>query len=440
MKSTMTLYARVDNLRRTLCPGWQAAAARLADVQPIWWILLGFLIPYIGFLIVAEFFSGPRMDVLQLVVPIMTPIGADLRQTMISVGRLFLAGSTPYVGNIPYPPLVYVLLGPLLLLEIGRAYIVFSVVTLVAYAWQVLVLPYRMTGTRTLSRSLLLVFVTGMMSYALLFELERAQFNVIAGLLAYLAIWVFHSNRKQRIWAYVLFCISVNLKVFPLVFIVMFVDDWRDWGTNMRRFVLLGLANLALGFVLGPKVFMDFVNALGARTGFPNTIRFDNHSAFSFARMAAGTLEKHSLYGLARAVSLIEYVIPIVIGLCMLLLIIMAYRRGTRGLDVPLLLVCALAAVLIPPVSHDYTLTLLAAPVALFLSHLEQQHADGRRTLLLAAGILVFAVAYGTMLIPLGYRPALLMLHSNFPELLTLLIVTMLFAWWWPPVRNAEGA
>jgi len=437
MQATMTLRTYVEKLGLRLRSGWHGAASRIQDVPPIWWILIGFLIPYIRFFILSVFFSGPRMDVLQLVVPIMTPIGADLRQTMISVSRLFLEGSTPYLGNIPYPPLVYILLGPLLLFEIDKAYIVFSVVTLVAYVWQALILPYRMARARTLSTSLLLVFVSGMMSYGLLFELERAQFNVIAGLLAYLAVWIFHSDRKHAVWAYVLFCISVHLKVFPLVFIVMFIDDWHDWKNNLRRLVLLGLANLAVGFILGPGIFLDFVNALKGRAGFPNTIRFDNHSAFSFASIASGALAKR---GLALDAGLLQYVLLAMIGLCVLVLIVKAYRRRTRGLNVPLFLVCALAAILLPPVSHDYTLPLLTAPVALLLHNIEQQHADGRRNLLLAAGILVFAAAYATVLIPLGYRPALFMLHNNFPELFTLLAITTLVGWWWAPVQNGSGA
>jgi hypothetical protein len=292
-----------------------------------------------------------------------------------------------------------------------------------------------MAGMRTLSTSLLLVFVSGMMSYGLLFELERAQFNVIAGLLAYLAVWIFHSNRKRAVWAYVLFCISVHLKLFPLVFVVMFIDDWHDWKNNLRRLVLLGLANLAVGFILGPGIFLDFVNALRGRAAFPKTIRFDNHSAFSFARLATDALARRGLPGLAQAASLLEYVLPIVVGLCVLALIYRAYRQGTRGLNAPLLLACALAAIVIPPVSHDYTLTILAAPVALFLAKLEEQHADGRRSLVLAAGILVFAIAYASTLIPLGYKPGLLILQSNFPALITLLVTTTLIAWRDPDVR-----
>ena len=413
------------------------ALQSIRAAPPVIWILLGFLFSYLCFFLRSVFFSGPRMDILQMVVPAMTPIGADLRQTLISVRRLFLGEGTPYVGNIPYPPLVYVLLGPMLLFGSGSGYIVFTLTTLVAFAWQTLILAHRIAGGRQLTTSLLLVFVSGMMSYGLLFELERAQFNVIAALLAYLAIWIFHSDKK-RVWlAYALLSISVHLKLYPLVFVLMLIDDWRDWKGNFRRLLLLGAANLALAFVLGPWIFLDFVNALRARTSFPQTIRFDNHSAYSFGRLVTEAVAARGLPGPAQAASVLEYLLPAAVGMCVLLLMLKAYRQRIRGLSASLLLACALAAILIPPVSHDYTLTILAAPVAIFLSKLEQQHADGWRSMPLTAAILVFAAAYSSTLFPLGYKPGVLVLQSNFPVLFTMLVTTTLIAWWWPPNRNA---
>ena len=326
------------------------ALQSIRAAPPVIWILLGFLFSYLCFFLRSVFFSGPRMDILQMVVPAMTPIGADLRQTLISVRRLFLGEGTPYVGNIPYPPLVYVLLGPMLLFGSGSGYIVFTLTTLVAFAWQTLILAHRMAGGRQLTTSLLLVFVSGMMSYGLLFELERA------------------------------------------------------------------------------------------RTNFPQTIRFDNHSAYSFGRLVTEAVAARGLPGPAQAASVLEYLLPAAVGMCVLLLVLKAYRQRIRGLSASLLLACALAAILIPPVSHDYTLTILAAPVAIFLSKLEQQHADGWRSMPLTAAILVFAAAYSSTLFPLGYKPGVLVLQSNFPVLFTMLVTTTLIAWWWPPNRNAEGA
>ena len=401
---------------------------------------MGFAASYIFFFIVPVFFSGPRMDILQMVVPAMFPIGADLRQTMISVNRLFLGGGTPYVGNIPYPPLVYVVLGPMLLLDSGVRYVVLTLMTLCAFVWQALILPSKMARAPHLTTTHLLVFASGLLSYGLLFEIERAQFNVIAALLAYLGVHIFHANRRLALLAYALFSISVHLKLYPLVFIVMFIDDWRDWKNNLRRLLLLGAANLALAFVLGPRIFVDFVNALRMRAAFPETIRFDNHSAFSFGRLVTDAFAARGIPALTRAAGLLEYVLPAAVGLCLLLLIVKAYRDRSRGLNPSLLLVCALAAIMLPPVSHDYTLPILAAPVALFLHQLDRQHADGHWGPALALAVLVFGIAYSFTLFPLGYKPGILMLQSNFPALFTLLIVTTLVPWRQPPMQVTDSA
>lgn len=404
----------------------------------ILWIMLGFAVSYVSFFIVPVFFSGMRIDILQMVVPAMFPIGADLRQTLISVSRVFLGHESPYVGNIPYPPLVYVLLGPMLLLSTRLGYVLFSLTTLLAFAWQALILPYKLSGERQLTTTLLLVFVSGMISYGLLFELERAQFNVIAALLAYLAVWLFHTDRSRALLAYALFSVSVHLKLYPLVFIVMFVDDWHDWKNNIRRLLLLGAANLALAFVLGPGIFLDFVNALRARAAFPGTFRFDNHSAFSFGRLVTESFASRGIPALAVAAGLLKYVLLAAIGGCLVLLIVKAYRERTHGPNPHLLLACALAAIMLPPVSYDYTLPILATPVALFLSQLNQEHTAGRWSPALGPTLLLFAIAYSSTLFPLGYKPGVLLLQSNFPALFTLLIVTTLLAFRQPRARSNE--
>ncbi len=132
------------------------------------------------------------------------------------------------------------------------------------------------------------MFVTGLLSYGFQFELERGQFNVIAASLAYLAVWIYHSGRGSELWAYVLFSLSVQMKLYPLVFIVMFIRDWRDWKSNLSRLSLLALANFGLFFVLGWRVFLDFVSAVRLVSVRMDAISISNHSIHSFITQAAG--------------------------------------------------------------------------------------------------------------------------------------------------------
>jgi len=68
------------------------------------------------------------------------------------------------------------------------------------------------------------------------FELETGQFYTTAMMLTVAAdtLYFFTKHPSYRIFAYILFNpFPSNLKVFPAIFVVMFVDDWRDWKGNL---------------------------------------------------------------------------------------------------------------------------------------------------------------------------------------------------------------
>ena len=89
--------------------------------------------------------------------------------------------------------------------------------------------------------------------------MERGQFHTIALLFCIAAIYLFHKYPQYRFFAYLLFCVSIQLKIYPALFFVLFVDDWRDWKTNIKRFVTLGLVNFLLLFLLGYSYFSKFI-------------------------------------------------------------------------------------------------------------------------------------------------------------------------------------
>ena len=99
-------------------------------------------------------------------------------------------------------------------------------------------------------------------SYGILFELERGQYDLIAMFLCIAAIYLFHFHPRLRIPAYLLFCIAVQLKIYPLIFIVALIDYSQPVSTHLKRWGALLLANFLLLFMLGLRPFMEFKQAM----------------------------------------------------------------------------------------------------------------------------------------------------------------------------------
>ena len=338
----------------------------------------------------------------------------------------FVDKQTPYIGNNLYPPLASVLFTPLIFMQFSWAYTLVTFVSIICYLLMTFVLPLRIGQEKHVSPLLLLVLVTGLSSYGLQFELERGQFNLIAVFLVFLAIWIYHDHNRYRFVAYGLFTISVQLKVFPLIFIVMFIRDWHDWKNNIKRVLVLIAANLALCFVLGPSVFVDFVKAITAQTVDP-AVWTGNHSIRSFVAVLAKIASDQGWGWVNQYSGLIQIVFLALIVFFIFLIMLQTYRQKLKGINPFLLLACTIGALLIPPVSHDYKLSILAAPVALLFSSkgfLEKADTP-RKQIFLIEMLFIFSAAYTSTLFSYTNKP--LTLNNNFPALLIMLgIVTLL--------------
>jgi len=112
-------------------------------------------------------------------------------------------------------------------------------------------------------------------------------------------------------------------------------------------------------------------------------------------------------------------------------LIAQAYRRRLTGFQPPLLLACTVAALLIPSVSNDYTLTLLTAAVAIAFPR-ELPPAPTRAGRWLSGGLLaMIACAYASTLYSFTNKPWLL--RNNLPALLTILCAWTAYVWLFAP-------
>ncbi len=401
---------------------------RLGGSSPTAWIFAGFAVSYVLFFLRPVFFSGRKMLATQ-VVPVMEHLGTDLDQTLLATHRFFDFGLTPYTGAMLFPPLTYILFRPLQNLPGLLPYQIMSTLTVAAYGFASVLFPLLMARGRALSPELALVAATGFVSYGLQFELERGQFNAVAASLAYLAIWIFHARPSSRFWAYVLFSLSVQLKLYPLIFGLMLVRDWKDWRGTLRRFGLLGLANFALFFCLGPGVFWDFARAVWSDQAGPEMVGFVNHSIHSFVSLLAVNTAGPVQSSAAPYFGVIAVALYAVVVLCLLLIIVKQARSRSGGFNPDLLLACAIAALLLPGESNDYKLTILAGPVAIFLASLGQRPRPQAGRLAGAGAILLFSAAYSSTLFSFTYKPPFLFLEDLFPALMLMLLAATFVAW-----------
>ena len=207
--------------------GFQSLFQFIFEVPFIIWVFIAFLIAYLLFFVEPILFSSQVMQFPRYI-PAVDPIGVDLKQMLSYSESWFFAKQTPYIGANLYPPLASVFFTPLLSVRFFFAYRIITVTSILFYILMTLALPLKISPKGQVTSLLMPIFVTGLFSYGFQFELERGQFNIIATFLCFLAIYMYHFHNKMKYLAYLLFILSVQLKIFPFIFIVMFVTHWRD--------------------------------------------------------------------------------------------------------------------------------------------------------------------------------------------------------------------
>jgi hypothetical protein len=401
-------------------------AKRLLDLPVSVWFVIGFLVVYVLLFIFPVFLNADRsMVYFNRFLPNRNPIGADMNYTLEFVKTWVTTGESPYPAS-HYPPLAYILLSPLTLFDYPDVYIVSTCLTLFSYIVLTLLLPTLLTSKKNLSL-ILLLSVTGLFSYGFQFELERAQYYSMAFLLCMLAIYIFHRHYEFRYLAYLLFSFSVHLKIAPIFFLPMLIKDWRDWKGNSRRIIGLGLLNLALFFSLGYRNLINFIKAFRNVVQTPTFLWNGNHSlsnfAYNFVNGGYDLISEDGIIFLQKNAKLFEWSLLLIIALCVLSIILHIYRNGRTGFNPYLLLACAICALVIP-VSVDYTLPLLVAPLAIFLSSLPVLGGSSVKKIISILLILVASISYASLLYPFKYKPYFL--NNSFPPLFLLLIMVTL--------------
>ncbi len=395
---------------------------RVLDLPPIFWVVISFVAVYLFLFVSPMFFSKPSINYFTKYIPdaYVTHIGFDIDMTMGRVGRWLATGNSPYQDLYFYSPVTLILFAPLLILGYPAYYKLSTIVTVIAFIASSLILPLFLSRKKNLA-ILLLLFLSGLFSYGFQFELERGQYNVITFALALFAIYLFHYHERLWFYAYLFFSLAIQLKIYPVFLIVMFIRDWRDWKNNLKRIAGLAFINFALLFVLGYRLFLDFVrNLTGVQLDFQSSRREDL-SIKGFVL----DLTTDIFPSLAQHTALIEGLFLALFVLCLVAVIIADYRRKRRGWNPHLLLIASIGMLIIPSASVDYKLPLLIAPLAILLSDLESAKMMVRKIISVIL-VLIASTAYWLTLYPFTVKPFLL--SRNFPALFILLLsVTALY-------------
>ncbi len=392
-------------------------------------VLVSFLIAYSLFFIQPVFLNSKHAMQFIPYVPTKDPIGCDLQLLYMESKSWFVDKHTPYVGSIglnPYPPFTTVVYTPLCQLKFPIGYQVITFFNFFCYCVLILLIPILVCKIKNDFSLLFLLFFTGLFSYGFHFELERGQFNVIAFLLCMFAVYLYHYQRKWRIFSYLLLSASIQLKLFPAIFVFMFIEDWRAWKSNVKRVTGILVFNFAMLFILGYRVFLDFTESIRKHILNPD-IAVTNLSIKSFVTLFLGEIPSQlhlsvwmrNMLPWALNLGLLALVVA-----CIFLIGFKAYQQKTKGLNPYLLLACTAGALLIPSTSHDYKLTILGAPLAIVLYSISS-YRKSRKQWPQMVLIFIASFAYSSTLFSFAYKPHFL--KSNFPAVMVILFsVTVL--------------
>ncbi|MFZ5909490.1 MAG: glycosyltransferase family 87 protein [Chloroflexota bacterium] len=402
---------------------FQCFLEKILGLPTLAWVFLAFLICYMAFFLKPMFLNSDlSIQYIYEYIPQKDNIGFDIWAFMSYVDKWLISNQSPYIdGFIAYPPLTVILFAPLHKIGYPAYFTLITIVTIVLYTCITLLIPLFTTHKRNTSL-VLFFYITGLFSYGLQFELERGQSDIIAFAFCLLAIYLYHYHEKFRYFAYILFSISIQLKLYPAIFVVMFIKDWRKWKDNIRRVLGLALFNVGLLFVLGYRIFLDFVAAIIGAQGYQSSSPY-NLSIKGFVGYLVG--REWNFWGashlamLQQNAQLIEYLLLALFSVCLFFLVASAYKNNTGGVNPYLLLASTVGALIIPSISNDYKLPLLHVPMLVLLGTLPRCDNYLKKSFSLIL-IVVTSIAYWSTFYPFMVKPDFL--SRNFIPLVVILM------------------
>ena len=398
---------------------YQRIKEGLLKLSLLTWVLVGFFVTFLLFFIQPVFFDPSHNMQFNQYIPVLSPIGHDFR------GIVLLSSTWLHTRTFPlviYPPFTLVFFAPFTLLNYGAGYKILTCIILICYILTTLILPFWMSAQKSISALAMLVFVTGMVSYGLQFEIERGQWNLIAFTFCLIAIYIFHHYPRRRWLAYLFFTISVQLKLFPAIFVFALIEDWSDWKDNLKRFVGLGIFNIATFFIFGldpvRQTIGYYINLHGLIFGPPNNISI---SSFAALFLSSGLLPQQGFFlWLEANDGVFQFLLFAFFVLCFVIILGRAYKGNGSGFDPFVFMACVVGALIIPSISFDYKLSILPASVALSIPAILERQGGRNRSLVSLLVFVLFMVFSSTLY---SYRVKPEIIRNDLPALLVILAI-----------------
>ena len=210
----------------------------------------------------------------------------------------------------------------------------------------------------------------------------------------------------------------------------MFVKDWRDWRSNLRRLIGIGILNIFALFTFGSQIFVEFIEALSKLQLSSVEPWIGNHSITSFTLLYSRSelvvpYLQHWPWLIDNA-WLLKSILLIFVIVCLFLIIYIAYRRNESGVNSLLLFGCTICALLFPSISHDYKLSLLPATMAIFFARFDTTEYNPQMRIISNLILLILSGFYSVTLFSYTNKPDYL--FNNLPVLMIMLLMTAAMA------------
>jgi SAM-dependent methyltransferase len=308
----------------------------------------------------------------QLLPPI-HPVGRDFRVGVLYPAQGLLAGSDPYrVYGLVYPPATLLIGLAFNLLPADQAYLADVVLILFACVAAVWIsarmavasadgfaeLPQSTAGT--VGQALFLsAAMLNLLSYGLIFAVERGNFDAQAMLLAIVGVWMLVNGKGGVVGPVLLLSLAAHMKVYPGVLLLLV-----PWKHGWRTLPLILGVNAILLLVTGWGNGLAFLERMALYAADPS-VWIGNHSAASFGRLVADYSSRH---GLPLIPGWVFYALPLLVwGIGVVFLV----RRGPTARNTLFFVALSIPLMnLVPSTSHDYKLVIVGAAMVILLVRL----------------------------------------------------------------------
>jgi hypothetical protein len=266
-------------------------------------------------------------------------------------------------------------------------------------SWVMLVAVYRALVARGIARGSAKLLLAGLYltSFPFWFEFHQANVEVVVWIVLSLGVWAHWTGRSWT--AAVCFGAAVAMKLFPLTFLGLLLarKQYRQLALSIAAAALITIASLWL-------VCPDMAYSWHA------TIASLRQMGTSYVLTPATSGFDHTLYGLIKRC--LRFTSPVALNHLLAVYMAAAALIGTllcfvriRKLPTTNQVIClTIASVLLPPVSFDYTLIHLYAPLILLIFAVLARPQEHSKPLIAVFSLLAFVLSAQSEFIWHGVR------------------------------------